>query len=100
MTNQEFKEYNDNKWKELSIEIKHKAKEILLQGLGEYDKQEIKLMYNRDPINWSSPYHTNWGMSIRNYLCREGIDDNSLPSKNWDDYYTQCVEYALGLREE
>lgn len=28
-----------------------------------------------------------------------GIKDDQLPSKLWDDYYTQMLEYAAGVRE-
>jgi hypothetical protein len=55
--------------------------------------------------------HHGWGTAIRNVLRDEelgaGIRDEDLPDapyasglthRNWDDYYVQAVEAALGLR--
>jgi len=100
MTDQEFKEFHDSKWKELPLELKLKAKEILLEGIHESDIKEIKFRYKQNPIKWYSfiPYH--WGSSIRNYLRQNGISDNSLPNLSWIDLWVQAVEFTVGLRTE
>lgn len=100
MTDQEFKEYQEKRWEELPIDIKERAKVILSKGLEDHVKREIVLMYNREPLNWISPHHHYWGMSVRNYLRKEGLTDDQVPSGNLDDYYVQCIEYTLGLRSE
>lgn len=58
---------------------------------------------------WSA--HHGWGTGIRNLLRNEeygaGISDDELPFapyengsyQNWDDYYCQAVEAAVGLRD-
>jgi hypothetical protein len=100
MDSKQLKEFLDCRWQELSLEIKLKAKEILLKGLSEFEINEIKLKYNQDPIGWITPLHLYWGKYIRNYLRQEGISDEVLPTKQWDDYYSQCIEFAIGLRGE
>lgn len=62
-------------------------------AIAAYEKEE-----GHKPQFWISP-HMGIGMSIRNLLRSEGLSDESLPNKNWDDYYVPVLEAALGFRE-
>ncbi|HEY0006207.1 MAG TPA: hypothetical protein VGB17_15615 [Pyrinomonadaceae bacterium] len=42
--------------------------------------------------------HFEWGMRVRNALRNHGLSDDLLLNLNWDDYYVQVVEIAVGLR--
>lgn len=66
-------------------------------------------MLGPDQTTWGE--HMWWGMSVRNFLRSvEGanIKDEDLPPapyesgdthQNWDDYYVQAIEAAVGLRD-
>lgn len=63
---------------------------------------EIKRAYTQHGRhNWihSEDFgHFQWGMGCRNALRTAGFKDDQLPQHNWDDYYVQVVEAAVGLR--
>ena len=48
---------------------------------------------------WPAPIHLWWGMWYRNQLRQHGIEDQSLPTGNLDDYYVRIVEEALPIIE-
>jgi hypothetical protein len=70
-------------------------------------KEAIKKDFEKyGPYWWciKTSQHFRWGMWIRNRL-RMVVTDDKLPNKhsgqrNWDNYYIQVVEYALGLRQK
>lgn len=102
LSDDEFKEFHNKCFSEMPMDLKIKAVNYLKEFLSDEIKQSIKNLYNKDPIFWMSKamLHFSWGMFIRNKLRKEcEILDDVLPTGNWDDYYTQCVEAACGLRE-
>lgn len=68
------------------------------KALGPDDIYLIKQDYENDPETWWTTHHHGWGTGIRNYLRKHVCLDNVLPTGNWDDYYIQIIELALGLR--
>lgn len=60
----------------------------------------IKSQYEKNPLNWIhlEHQHHGFGMGIRNFLRDKGFKDDVLPISNWDDYYVQVIELAVGLR--
>jgi hypothetical protein len=95
---QEMKNFYDNRFKDMNTDIINKAKFVILGVLSKEDIENISEAYKKNPYRWASAYHFGWGMSIRNLLRQNVCLDDKLPTGNWDDYYVQCVEYALGLR--
>lgn len=95
---EDFKDHAEKCWLELPKEIKDKAKIVINSILTVETKKRIIEEYKNDQIFWVVPYHSGWGRSLRNFLREEVCTDDKLPSGNWDDYYAQCVEYALDLR--
>lgn len=60
---------------------------------------EIEKMKKENPSGrpfFMSP-HMTLGMGIRNLLRAEGLLDKETPTGNWDDYYIEAIEHALGL---
>lgn len=98
MTDQEFAEFHEARYAELTQDQRDRAKAILLAKLTPDVLEEVRELHGDDPISWASPYHHFWGMGIRNLLRQEGFKDAELPSGNWDDYYVAVVEYAAGIR--
>ena len=98
MTDKEFVLFHEERYAELLEGIKIKAKIVINDALREEDKENIKQAIKENPIHWIAPYHFNWGMKIRNLLRDKVCLDDQLPSGNWDDYYTYCIEDALGMR--
>ena len=98
LSTEEFVQFHNNRWFELPLEIKEKAKICINEILTIESKVNIIEAYEKDPVYWISPYHFGWGMTMRNHLREYVCTDDQLLSGNWDDYYTQCVEYAPDLR--
>lgn len=101
-TDEEFNEHHEKCFKELPKEILIKAVDILDKDFSDGDKKFLINLYNNTPpetkAQWFIGYHHYDGMAIRNLLRRNGLLDDQLPSGNWDDYYTQCMEVAIGVR--
>lgn len=94
------KEYFDKKFAEIPKEVLIGCTKLILDEFPQDVKDEIKEMYEKDGENrWAIPYHNSWGMGVRNLFREEGFLDKQLPDGNWDDYYVQVIEFALGLRE-
>lgn len=68
-----------------------------------YDKENEKIIQERKP-GMPPPYlmhpHSTFGMGLRNALRDTPIVELELPSQNWDDYYIEVLEIALGFRKE
>lgn len=48
---------------------------------------------------WPGLIHMFWGRWFRNQVRQHGIEDQSLPTGNLDDYYVRIVEEALPIIE-
>jgi hypothetical protein len=94
-------DYFNQKLNEIPKDVLSKAVEFLKFSITEEDKDLIREKIDREGlVEWCYNIHHNWGMNIRNALRSEaGLSDSLLPDKNWDDYYIQCVEIAVGKRE-
>ena len=94
------REYWESKVKEMPKDFLIKAVEFVKKELSEKTKEEIRKVIETQGIDdWIAGYHFNWGMAMRNALRDAGFSDDELPDKNWDDYYHQVIEIALGMRE-
>jgi len=95
MNNTEFREFHEEKYKELNDGVKQRAIRVIREEIPTIVQDQIRMAILSDPDEWSVPYHFGWGMGVRNLLREKGILDNELPSGNWDDYYVAVVEDAL-----
>lgn len=97
------KKYYDEKLAEIPEDFLNKVINFIQNDFGK-DKEmveEIKAAYEeKGPIEWAIPAHHDWGMHIRNVFRSQGFTDDNLPDNNWDDYYIQVIELALGMREK
>jgi NADH:ubiquinone oxidoreductase subunit F (NADH-binding) len=98
MSDKELLKFYNDRFNELDKDIIEKSKETILSVLREEDREKISEAISKSPTRWTGGYHFNWGMKIRNLLRDKVCLDDKLATGNWDDYYAQCVEYALGLR--
>lgn len=98
MSDEELLKFYNDRFNELDKDIIEKSKETILSVLREEDREKISEAISKSPTRWTGGYHFNWGMKIRNLLRDKVCLDDKLATGNWDDYYAQCVEYALGLR--
>lgn len=98
MNDQEFSDMLDEKYKEIPSVFLNDCVNFLKSELSDETKTSIVELYNEKGSNWIDGHHFGWGMSIRNLLRENGFADDMLPDKNWDDYYIQVVECAIGVR--
>lgn len=96
----EFLNYLNEQFNELPDEIIEKSKQTILSALDKSDIEKIRAAIDKDPLHWIAPYHFNWGMRIRNLLRDRVCLDCELPSMNWDNYYSQLIEYAVEKRQK
>lgn len=99
MSDAEFAQYHDERFAELPDWIIEKSKEALLYNISQEDIDIIKNEIDKNGSTWCSPYHSWWGMKIRNLLRDKVCLDKELPIPNWDDYYVALIEYAVGKRK-
>ena len=90
-----LRQIHEEKWAELSDDVKTKAIAIIQAEFTEELKEEIRGMIWNDPNNWIGMHHHGWGTGVRNLLREKGLPDNLTPDGNWDDYYIMVVEEAL-----
>jgi hypothetical protein len=98
MEDREFAKYLDEKYEEIPKDFLAQCVEFLRNDMPQETKDEIIKAHQEKGSNWIVDYHFGWGMNIRNLLRSNGLTDDQLPDKNWDDYYAQVVEAAVGLR--
>lgn len=102
-TDKEFNAHHEKCFNELPKDILHKAIQIFNDDTNFNERKFLINLYNIAPIDtkalWFIPYHSYEGMVIRNKFRRSGLLDEMLPSGNWDDYYVQVMECAIGVRE-
>ena len=92
---------DDKAWAELPREIRQKSVDALKAHFDPEATESILRLYNdHGPDGWYA--HARWhftvGAKIRNFLRKNAADDMALPSGNWDDYYVQAIEAAVGVR--
>jgi hypothetical protein len=98
-------EYFDSKYRELPVEVISKAVSTfkkVLEKEPELEKRMREVIQRRGSIFWIDEFpmfHFGVGMFLRNKLRENGLTDEVLPDKNWDDYYIQVLEAALGFRD-
>lgn len=93
--------YYDEKLGEIPPEFLRRAVAFLQRELPDEVKAQVRAAYARYGSQWiiKESQHFGWGVTVRNTLRECGLTDDHLPDQNWDDYYQQVVEVALGLRE-
>lgn len=98
------KAYYDERLKEIPPDVLTRAVDVIRQKVRKDDQERIRADFGRfgehDWIHQGGMGHHGGGMWIRNRLREEGLTDDLLPGNNWDDYYVQVIEVALGLRPE
>lgn len=98
-----------DQWEMVDPDIQERAKEILRNAIQPEDVELIKEGHSKYGDEWIHHVggHFFMGMAIRNLLRQNGLTDDLLPPveyeegqsySNWDDYYVQAVEAAIGLR--
>lgn len=93
------KQYYDNKFNEIPKDVLEKAIKIVQDEYPDEQKKEILgLIADKGLVEWALEFHMFWGMGVRNLLRGKGLKDDLLPDQNWDDYYIQVVEAAVGAR--
>ncbi|MBZ4649269.1 hypothetical protein [Thermosipho sp. (in: thermotogales)] len=95
-------EYFEKKLKEIPKNVLEKAVKFLKDNIPNDAKEYYIEMYNKNKhlIDWFLLEHFRSGMTIRNMLRKDAnLSDYLLPDKNWDDYYIQVLEIALGIRK-
>lgn len=93
-------EYFNQKLAEMPKDFLEGSVNFLKGYLPENVKQSIIEVYEEfGLIDWIGNNHHGWGTGIRNALRDAGFLDDQLPNENWDDYYIQVVELAVGIRE-
>jgi hypothetical protein len=98
MNDVEYAKYLDDKYNEIPKEFLVKCVEFLKNEIQEETKDEIYKAYQDNGLNWIGVGHFHFGMYIRNKLRSAGFLDECLPDGNWDDYYIQVLEDAVGIR--
>lgn len=109
--NLDLRKHEDIAWAKLPYNIQCRAVRILREHLSDEYLADIRNMGIEKGVgNWLPLFwHHSDGMAIRNLLREHGIRDAELPGLpevydgedyggNWDDYYVQCLEAAVGLR--
>lgn len=86
----------------MPVDVRDRAVELLSMAFDNETTMVIKELFSEHGTNWIHKVdggrgHFSFGMSVRNGLRREGLTDDLLPERNWDDYYVGCIELALGL---
>jgi hypothetical protein len=96
LTDQEWGQFNRDKWYELPEDIRTGAVSELKRTLGEDNLAWFREQMNTHGTLWwvQDVWHFRGGMAIRNHLRELGYLDDQLPSNNWDDYYIPVVEAA------
>lgn len=78
-------------------EIKNAAS--FLRGWYSEQKEEAELILNvvveEGGAKWYVPYHSFWGMKIRNLLRANGYTEKVLGVRNLDDIYHVLVKHAV-----
>jgi hypothetical protein len=98
----EFMKQADDRLYELPKWIVEKSVKVLQETLDVETVQTIKKLWKINPVNWFAGSHFSWGMAIRNLLRDKVCLDDKLNEnekyQNWDNYYVQLVEIAIGVR--
>lgn len=92
-------EYFDAKLAEIPRDFLKDCVAFLRSEIPDYIQANIRTLYESEGSEWAIPFHHEWGRNIRNALRLAGFFDSRLPDKNWDDYYIQVVELAVGIRK-
>jgi len=74
---------------------KKKAIKFLKKEISQELKIGLKLLIKKDPENWFTKYHFEWGMAIRNLLRRKGFGEKYFGINNLDDIYVELIEDAI-----
>ena len=86
----------EEKWAELSDDVKTRAIELLRNEFPLELKQDLQNLIAKNPDNWIGvELHFGWGMAVRNLLRTNGLTDDLTPNGNWDDYYIKAIEEAV-----
>jgi hypothetical protein len=92
--------YYDDRINELPKETVDALVGFVKRNIEYGTRSDIKnLIRDNGLIKWALPFHHDWGMDARNEFRALGYKDVDLPSKNWDDYYIQIIEIAIGERK-
>lgn len=80
------------------MELRERCVEFLRKNLPENVQKQIRELYEKEGPEWWVPFHFSWGMGIRNMLRDGGFRDDLLPCGDWDHYWVQVVEVAVGIK--
>ena len=69
-----------------------------LRGWFFNQRREVTLLrkaIEKQGLNWWVPYHSIWGMHIRNLLRTNGYTEEALGIRNLDDIYAVLMEFVV-----
>lgn len=93
------KTYYEEKLNEIPKDFLDECVDLIQKEFPQELKNDISdRIETKGLIEWAIPYHHSWGVGVRNLLRENGLTDDKLPDENWDDYYIQVIELALGHR--
>ena len=99
MPSDKFEELMTKKLESLDHEFVEKVVAFLRVYFTQEARDEIRALIDKGGLShWIGGIHHGWGTAVRNLLRENGFTDDMLPDKNWDDYYGQMVEIAVGAR--
>jgi hypothetical protein len=104
MDDKEFYDYSTTKLNEIPKDFLCAVVNFLRQDMPLNIKNYINDLFNEYGLGWQfgkgqDGVPCGWGMMVRNRLRMAGFLDCQLPDGNWDDYYTPCIELAVGIRD-
>lgn len=94
------RDYYDTKFAEIPAGVLQKSMVVFDKYLSDL-REPFKTSHGFEgSIDWFIKRwgHFTLGMRIRNLLRSEGLTDDLLPDKNWDDSYIQALERWIGVR--
>ena len=91
--------HTDEECKLMYSEIPQERKDEAVKAFRESDYApsfpEIRTAIANDPEGWNIPYHSFWGMGVRNFFRGKGFGEDYFGIDNLDCIYVQLVEDAV-----
>lgn len=91
--------HTDQECSQMYSEIPQEQKDAAIKAFrnsGYYPAfPEIRGSIANDPDGWNIPYHSLWGMGVRNFFRQEGFGEKYFGIDNMDCIYKFLVEDAV-----
>ncbi len=91
--------HTEEECKLMYSEIPQEQKDAAIKIFRESDYassfSEIRKAIDADPEGWNIPYHSFWGMGVRNFFREHGFGEKEFGIDNMDCIYVYLVEDAV-----